>query len=572
MDKLKGKYIMKIALILTLIALFSIDSFSNPRYDKWQQSSYFRGYNVLYESPKTQQDFIDFKNYGGNLFHIQPDGFFAIDPPYDIVQANIEGTDMLVNFCRNAGIHYVIGMRSGPGAYDTYDESQQTTLESRIWNTGNTVEQQKYAEMLQMVVQRYGNDTLFVGINMVIEPRPKVRSIPANTSALYKTFLETVYNIHMDQVYNFWVSKIREVDLNIPIIAESFGYSTPELFPAYELNDPFIVYSAHDYQPNEYTKAAAPFSVSYPGNYWNITYLSQRLYNAEFLRETIFGKLKEFQVSTGAPVFIGELGMMQPQIGGAEYLNDVLTICNDYGWHYALWDWRRGSGSEWNIEQFNDEGNMHWKNVLSHFYAPPVPHLTFPLNGTDIAINTVFTWDTLTSFTSYDLEITAPTGSVTQYYHFEDIPNASFRYSENFLAEGFTYAWRVRSRNPGGSPENRSEWSPYEYFNLSHPENRNAASKKESSFSLSQNSPNPFNPSTTIEYQLQKSSFVKLVIYDILGRVAANPVNSNQQQGSYSLLFNASMFPSGVYFYRLEAYPNDGSAPFSEIKRMILIK
>ncbi|CAG1020500.1 hypothetical protein MTYM_00316 [Methylococcales bacterium] len=157
----------------------------DSRYAKWQNPSFFRGYNVLYESPKTQQDFIDFKNYGGNLFHIQPDGFFAIDAPYGLEQDDIDGCDMLVNFCRNAGVYYVIGMRSGPGAYDTYDESQGTVPESRIWDTGNTVEQQKYAEMLQMVVSRYAGDTLFVGINLLIEPRPKVKSIPANTSSTY---------------------------------------------------------------------------------------------------------------------------------------------------------------------------------------------------------------------------------------------------------------------------------------------------------------------------------------------------------------------------------------------------
>ena len=113
---------MKIALILIISTIFTFNGFSNPKYDKWQDPSYFRGYNILYESPKNLQDFIDFKNYGGNLFHIQPDGFFACDAPYDPVQANIDGCDMLVNFCRQVGIHYVIGMRSGAGAYDTFDE------------------------------------------------------------------------------------------------------------------------------------------------------------------------------------------------------------------------------------------------------------------------------------------------------------------------------------------------------------------------------------------------------------------------------------------------------------------
>ena len=567
---------MKKTLILLILFIFAGLLFAqdtknvpNNKYAKWQLSSFFRGYNVLYESPKTQQDFIDFKNYGGNLFHIQPDGFFAVDAPYGLVQANIDGCDMLVNFCRNAGVHYVIGMRSGPGAYDTFDESQGTVPESRIWNTGNTTEQQKYAEMLQMVVQRYANDTLFAGINLVIEPRPKVRVIPANTSALYKFFLENVYNIHMDQVYNFWVSKIREVDPEIPVIIESFGYSTPELFPAYVISDPFIIYSAHDYQPNEYTKAETPFTMNYPGTYWNITFLAQKLYNAQFIRETIFGKLRDFQIQTGSPVFIGELGMFKPQNGGKDFLKDVLDVCTDYGWHFAFWDWRRGSGPEWNIEKFQDTGNEHWKTVLAKFHAPPVPSPVFPVNGEITTASPVFKWDSLTAFTAYDLKVTMFFGSRDKTFIISDITSAQILLSRSLL-EGYLYYWQVRAKNPGGNPENWSDWSEPAYFNVGtatdKSENRN------NTFSLNQNSPNPFNPSTNISFSLPENSFVKLVVYDITGREISVLADDNFSAGNHSVLFNASSLPSGVYFYRLESSPENSSRQFTEIKRMILVK
>lgn len=566
---------MKKTLILSLISIlivnFSYGHGSAGKFAKWQIQSYFRGYNVLYETPKTQQDFIDFKNYGGNLFHIQPDGFFNTDPPYNLVQANIDGTDMLVNFCRVAGIHYVIGVRSGPGAYDTFDESGGTSPESRIWNTGNTAEQQKYAEMLQMIVQLYANDTLFVGINLVIEPRPKVKVIPANTSQLYKLFLERVYNIHMDQVYTFWVSKIREVDPEIPVILENFAYSTPELFPAYIINDPFIIYSAHDYQPNEFTKAETPFSMAYPGTYWNITFLAQKLYNEQFIRETIFGKLRDFGLSTGAPVFIGEFGMYKPQIGGANYLNDVLNVCLDNGWHFALWDWRRGGGESWNIEGFLDTGNVHWKTVLSKFNAPPVPNLLYPVNGEFAFPYPTFIWDSLTAFTSYDLMIEPPNGE--QPIIIEDITNARYTYTDGLLKKGVTISWKLRSKNPGGNPENWSEWSDAETFYIPVPDTPDKNKEREKNvFSLKQNSPNPFNPSTNISYSIPKNSYVKLVVYDIIGREVASLVNRELKQGSYSALFYAQNLPSGVYICRFEAVPINGSTGFTEIKRMVLIK
>jgi hypothetical protein len=421
--------------------------------------------------------------------------------------------------------------------------------------------------MLAMIIQRYMPDTLFVGINLVIEPRPKVRSIPANRSELYKFFLENVFNIHMDQVYDFWISKIRAVDSELPIILENFAYSTPELFPAYEFGDQYIIYSVHDYQPNEFTKAEAPFTMIYPGVYWNISLLSQQLYNAQFINEIIFGKLRQFQVLTGRPVLLGEFGMLLPQNGGPEFINDVLNVCLNEGWHFAVWDWRRRSGQNWNFESFQDPDNLHWKAALSKFHAPPLPGLISPVNGENAWINPSFEWDSLTSFTSYDLMINSPISGAPIVV--EDITRSHFTYTASDLTKGLTYTWTVRSKNPGGQEQNWSEWAPLESFYV--PATDNSGNDIGSRYALGQNSPNPFNPSTIIHYYLPKISFVKLVVYDILGREIITLINQSQQAGSHNVTFNASHLPSGVYIYSLEARQGEGIV-FNEIKRMILIK
>jgi len=85
-------------------------------------------------------------------------------------------------------------------------------------------------------------------------------------------------------------------------------------------------------------------------------------------------------------------------------------------------------------------------------------------------------------------------------------------------------------------------------------------------FLLRQNYPNPFNPTTSIKYDLPKNSFVKLVVFDALGREVETLVNENQNAGIYEATFYASLFPSGVYFYKLTT---DG---FNDTKRMILLK
>ncbi len=85
-------------------------------------------------------------------------------------------------------------------------------------------------------------------------------------------------------------------------------------------------------------------------------------------------------------------------------------------------------------------------------------------------------------------------------------------------------------------------------------------------FLLSQNYPNPFNPVTYIEFTVSKSSFVKLVVYDLLGRVVETLVNKQIAQGVYKVDWNASKYPSGVYFYRIE------TGDFTDTKKMMLVK
>lgn len=72
-------------------------------------------------------------------------------------------------------------------------------------------------------------------------------------------------------------------------------------------------------------------------------------------------------------------------------------------------------------------------------------------------------------------------------------------------------------------------------------------------FSLEQNYPNPFNPSTKISYTIPEGKFVRLKIYDMLGKEISTLVDEYKEAGSYTLQFDASLLPSGVYIYRIQA-------------------
>ena len=85
-------------------------------------------------------------------------------------------------------------------------------------------------------------------------------------------------------------------------------------------------------------------------------------------------------------------------------------------------------------------------------------------------------------------------------------------------------------------------------------------------YSLLQNYPNPFNPTTTISYSILENGLVTLKVFDILGREVAELVNDLKQAGSYSVIFNATNLPSGIYFYTLN------SGRFTETKKLLLLK
>jgi len=91
-------------------------------------------------------------------------------------------------------------------------------------------------------------------------------------------------------------------------------------------------------------------------------------------------------------------------------------------------------------------------------------------------------------------------------------------------------------------------------------------------YTLSQNFPNPFNPSTSIQYGLPARSTVRLVIYNVLGQVVKELINIEQPAGIQAIVWNSNV-TSGLYFYRLEATSLDNpSKRFVETKKMLLLR
>jgi hypothetical protein len=91
-------------------------------------------------------------------------------------------------------------------------------------------------------------------------------------------------------------------------------------------------------------------------------------------------------------------------------------------------------------------------------------------------------------------------------------------------------------------------------------------------YRLDQNFPNPFNPSTTIYYQLPVDSKVSLVIFDVLGREVRKLVDEPKEAGYQSVRFEANENASGAYFCRMVAEPISGGKGYVSVKKLLLLK
>jgi len=95
---------------------------------------------------------------------------------------------------------------------------------------------------------------------------------------------------------------------------------------------------------------------------------------------------------------------------------------------------------------------------------------------------------------------------------------------------------------------------------------RNISTEIPSDYKVYQNFPNPFNPTTTIKFDILKTGFVSLKVFDQTGRIVEELVNENLKPGSYSVKWDAKSRPSGIYYYRIS------TAEFTKTMKMSLVK
>jgi GH18 family chitinase len=193
--------------------------------------------------------------------------------------------------------------------------------------------------------------------------------------------------------------------------------------------------------------------------------------------------------------------------------------------------------------------------------APATPALESPTNGaTGISTNPSLTWIASSGGMWYRVQVSL--SSVFDPTTADSSGITSTLYSVSGLRNNTTYYWRVNASNSGGTSPYSTVWS---FTTQPMTDVKPIIDRYPTTYYLSQNFPNPFNPTTSIEFSLPKSDYVSLVIFNVLGSAVHTLLSQKMMSGAYRVQWDASGVPSGVYFYRLMA----GS--FVETKKIIVM-
>ena len=198
-------------------------------------------------------------------------------------------------------------------------------------------------------------------------------------------------------------------------------------------------------------------------------------------------------------------------------------------------------------------GVAYYQTIVTDDLVPvELSSFTFNVRGNDVILN----WRTATETNNKGFEVQRMANGEFKTIGFINGAGTttqpqSYTYTDSRIEAG-TYVYRLNQVDFDGSSH------ASEVLNISISQLIN--------YSLDQNFPNPFNPSTQISYNVAERGNVSLVVYDLLGREVASLVNEVKEPGSYKVNFNASNLPSGIYTYRIQ------SGSFVQTKKMMLLK
>ncbi|NOX61882.1 MAG: glycoside hydrolase family 5 protein, partial [Chloroflexi bacterium] len=215
---------------------------------------------------------------------------------------------------------------------------------NRVW--GDAAAQDAWAEMWRYTAQRYKDNPIVVGYDLMCEPNSnEVGSYPLgdpldewDPEAFYETYGGTLYD--WNQLFPRITAAIREVDEQTPILVGGMGYSAIEWLPYVEpTDDPRTVYAVHQYAPHVYTHQHPPnVDYTYPG-FFDANYDGRPEWVNRAWLENLLETVAAFRAERDAVVAVNEYGLVRWAPNADRFMKDEMDLFEAQGLNYALWAW-----------------------------------------------------------------------------------------------------------------------------------------------------------------------------------------------------------------------------------------
>ncbi|MFA5204150.1 MAG: cellulase family glycosylhydrolase [Lentisphaeria bacterium] len=276
------------------------------------------------------------KGWNANLVRYQMtqkwDDPIALDPiKYDAwLEEKMAALDRLLNFALIYGFKVVIDLHSPPGGH--YEDSSLRMFYEKPY-------QDHFVKVWERISRRYKGHPAIWGYDLVNEP---IEIQPAPLEL----------NYHATQTRA--AKAIRAIDPQTPIIVEVLEWDSPrgfaEMMPVLVPN---VIYEVHMYEPGVFTHQGVNNEVTgiaYPGM------IRGKRYDADKLK-AILKPVRDFQLAYNVHIYVGEFSAVRWAPGAAQYLSDVITIFESYGWDWSYHAFREWPG--WSVEHADQPVNKN---------------------------------------------------------------------------------------------------------------------------------------------------------------------------------------------------------------------
>ncbi len=332
---------MKKILIFLLLLIYIVPmqlTQAATRNNFWNTSQ--KGANVFNHSVSIT-DIRAAKKYGITFIRLAPDKFpsahrdFLIGDANDyrgLIKEDLAKLKQILDMCQKEEMPVVITMLSLPGS--RWKQNNQDQDDLRVWK------EEKYqiqtARFWQDLAEALKDHPVIVGYNILNEPHPErifePKAININTVAQSKV-QKMLYSF-----YNRTIQSIRLSDKHIPIVLDSSAYADAKTFILLKPHeDSNILYSFHMYEPYVYTNHKMNSGkIRYPGN------IGGKQWDKEELKSYL-SAVKVFQKShniASNKILVGEFGGHRISPGLENYFQDLISIFQEEGWHFAFYAFR----------------------------------------------------------------------------------------------------------------------------------------------------------------------------------------------------------------------------------------